>query len=147
MENNLPLLKDIHLPPEITMFPLGYWWIVLIAIIIAVIAGYKLFLWGRKKSKKRYALRLLQKAENNDLKSACEISNILRRICLYKYPEAKALYNRPWIDFLNEHCSQKLEGKAAELLIYAPYAVENVYLPQDYDSLRNFCKLWIGENL
>ena len=117
MPDNLPELRDIHLPDGVSFWPLGYgWWVILLSLI-GVIVLYHLFKFWRLKSQKLYAIRLLKSVdEKNVVNSAAAVSEILRRICVYKYPQASALTGRDWINFLNTHAkSQKLDGKEAEL--------------------------------
>ncbi len=150
MQDNLPELRDIHLPDGVSAFPPAYGWWVILGGIVAVC----LLLWivaiVRKKSKKLYALHLLKKIYSaNNVASAVEMSAILRRICVYKYQNAAALFGQEWIDFLNQHCKTKLQGNVADLLINAPYVPHDTkkYGADDVASLRLFCQKWIGENL
>lgn len=146
--DNLPMLRDIHLPPEVSAFPPGYGWAVIAAVLVLFFAVVWLYKYLRLKSRKYYALKLLKKAQGNHLADACRISEILRRICLLKYPEAAALFGREWVDFLNQHSRQPLSRNAVPLLIYAPYIpCDKNYAPQDYQALRKFVSAWIGENL
>lgn len=149
MPDNLPELRDIHLPEAISAFPPAYgWWVIFLLLIFI----FFLFLLIRKlllRSKKRYALRLLQSCSDNSLSSAEEMSKILRRICLVKYPHASSLFGQEWIDFLNNHCKSKLSSQTADLLLNAPYIKKNSsrYSNVDIVNLRRFCEKWIGENL
>lgn len=158
--DNLPLLRDIHLPEDISFFPPGYGWGIIFVVLVLVYLTYRTYKYIRLKSRKYYALKLLQNTLDNNLESVRQISVILRRICLYKYPQAAVLFGKKWIDFLNQHSRMKLKGKPAELLIYAPYLPEGKQkdvrqeqekslnaTPQDFDLLRLFAKKWIGENL
>ena len=150
MNENLPELRDIHLPEGVSVWPPAYgWWVILgeALCFVLIIALVQLL---RKKSKKLYALHLLKNIYcNNSLRSVVEMSALLRRICVFKYKEAMTLYGEDWLNFLNSHSSKKLEGESAQLLLDAPY-MKN--LPQDFKSgnvvrLRLFCQNWIGENL
>ena len=59
MEQNLPELRDIHLPEGVSAFPPAYgWWVILGGILLLLLLT-ELFLIVRRKSKKRYALYLL----------------------------------------------------------------------------------------
>ena len=77
------------------------------------------------------------------------MSEILRRICVYKYKTAAALFGMEWIEFLNRHAKEKISVKTARLLLDAPYisADSNAYDVQDVADLYRFCQNWIGENL
>ena len=149
MEQNLPELRDIHLPEGVSAFPPAYgWWVILGGILLLLLLT-ELFLIVRRKSKKRYALYLLAHVRQENAAAALQMSEILRRICVYKYKEAAALYGQPWLDFLNRHAKIKLEGASARLLLDAPYMnpASPGYAPQDVETLRRFSAGWIGENL
>ena len=146
--DNLPQLRDIHLPPETIFFPLGYGWLIVFAALILLYILYRLAKFLYQKSKKRYALMLLKRASADNLDSVRQISEILRRICLYRYKNAAAYYGNDWILFLNNHAKKPLLDSAAQLLLYAPYMAQNKkYPPKAYRALREFAKNWIGENL
>lgn len=150
MQDNLPDLRDIHLPTDsISPFPLAYGWWVVLAIIISIVVLFFAIRYLLKKSKKRYALKLLSEIEGEELAAAVKMSEILRRICVYKYKNAAALFGKDWIDFLNSHAKHKLEGKAANLLKDAPYIgnQSSVYNQEDLKELYLFCQRWIGDNL
>ncbi len=149
--DNLPELRDIHLPSEdISIFPLAYgWWYILAGMVILVIGSY-LIRWIRRTSALLYARHLLKplKDENN-IMAAVKMSEILRRICIRKYPEAVALADNQWIEFINSKTKKPLTGKVAELLKNAPFVPEDsqMYTPNDVADLWQFCSHWIGENL
>ena len=178
--DNLPELRDIHFPQGVSFFPPAYgWWVVLFGVLAAVV----LFQFVKvliKRSKKRYALKLIDEiGTGNAVEAAMQMSEVLRRICVYKYKSAAALYGREWTQFLNEKCSVKLDGKAEELFLNAPYMdVSDLGVWDDFSSsthdhphqfsnasklarelasplkgeeeivvLKEFCRVWIGENL
>lgn len=150
MPDNLPELRDIHLPDGVSVWPLAYGWWTVLASCLAAWVLYRLFKIARLKSKKLFALRLLDSINcNNSLRSAAAMSEILRRICVDKYPEAVVLQGQKWIDFINAHSTVKLNGKTADLLLNAPYMPEDKadFAVADVVGLRLFCQKWIGENL
>ena len=77
------------------------------------------------------------------------MSAILRRICVLKYKEAVTLSGDEWLKFLNSKIKKPLSGKAAELLLNAPFIPLNSkgFQRTDVVRLRQFCREWIGENL
>ena len=149
MNDNLPELRDIHLPQDaVSVWPLAYgWWLVLAAIILVIAVIYLVRLY-RIKSKKLYAIKLLDALEKKTA-SAIKMSEILRRICVYKYPEASTFLSKDWIKFLNSHSKSPIKDGAVNLLINAPYINPDtvVYSQQDIKDLYDFCRSWIGENL
>ena len=151
MTDNLPELRDIHLPVDgVSFWPLaGGWWCVLISLLIILIL-FKTLKWLRRKSAKLYAEHILKSIENQtDLSAAIKISEILRRACIRKYPSAVALSGKEWIDFLNEHSHQKIDKTLADLLQNVPFMPEETshIEPRQIKRLWQFCYAWIGENL
>lgn len=148
--DNLPEFRDIHIPDGVSVFPLAYgWWVILFAFIF-LIAATRLVLWAIKTSRKHYALKTLKEIGiNNPVEAAIKISELLRRICIYKYKEANVLYAQEWIDFLNTKTRFKIDGSAAKLLEYAPYMDINdkTYEAADAETLKEFAKQWIGANI
>ncbi len=147
--DNLPLLRDIHLPPEVWGYAPGYGW-----LVVAFVLGFSVLMWFvikylYRKSLKYNALRLLQTADADTVASARQISEILRRACRARYPQAVALKGRAWAEFLNQHTkTQKLAPESVSLLINAPFAPENTaFEDKAYADLRLFARHWIGENL
>lgn len=148
--DNLPEIHDIYIPEGVSIFPLAYgWWVILFAVFGSVFL-IRFILWSIKTSKKIYALNKLKKIETDEpIDAAVQMSELLRRICAYKYKEARALYGNEWISFLNNHCSLKLSQNAANLLIYAPFMnkKDNTYDSTVALDLKNYCKHWVGANL
>lgn len=69
MPDNLPELRDIHLPDGVSAFPPAYGWWVILALIIGFLLLYYLVRLARIKSKKLYALHLLENINcNNSLR-------------------------------------------------------------------------------
>ena len=150
MDDNLPGLRDIHLPEGVSAFPPAYGWLVLLMAVIAAYLFYNLFLIIRRKSKRLFALRLLNNIHTgNPILDALRMSEILRRICVYKYRDATGLFGDAWLAFLYAHTKEILKEKPAELLINGPYISEKSkeYSTEDVEALRDFCKNWIKENL
>ncbi len=150
MQDNLPELRDIHLPEGVSAWPPAYGWWVILAAVCASFLLWRLWLFILSKSKKRYALSLLGRINNhNVVAAALQVSEILRRICVYKYRDAAVLWGADWIAFLNARSKRPLNGKAAELLINAPY-IDNEstrYGLEDVRAVEEFARRWIGENL
>ncbi len=149
--DNLPELRDIHLPTDgVSFWPLADgWWLILGAILLTLVA-VKLIMWLRKSSKRLYARYLLNQTINeNGAVASVKMSEILRRICVSRYPQAVALSGQEWIDFVNAHSADKLDGELAQLLVNAPYiqADNPIFSADNVAKLRVFCQNWIGANL
>ncbi len=147
--DNLPALRDIHLPEGgVPFFPLAYgWWSILVCVIAAWVL-YKVLKMLWQQSAKIYARRILQSfKDDTDLAAAVKMSEILRRACVRKYPEAVAVSGDDWIAFLNSKSKWPLNGSAAELLKNAPFMVHQSYEAEDMSKVWRYCYDWIGENL
>ena len=150
MPENLPELRDIHLPESVSLFPPAYGWWVIIASIIGAWLLWRSFKLVYQKSKKIYARKLLNYVSiDNPVEAATEISAILRRVCVVRYKEALGLSGAAWINFLQSHTKENLPDNLAQLLQNAPYMQKQQkgYTAQEAAKLREFGYHWIGENL
>lgn len=148
--DNLPELRDIHIPSEVSIFPLAYgFWVLLLCLVLGFII-YKMVVSFIKSSRKRYAKNLLKNIDTQNVISAsCEVSNLLRRICVHKFPDAKSLSGKDWLEFLLKTSKITLTEKSAELLLNAPYIQKDSekFDEKNLKSLMMFANNWIGENL
>ena len=150
MPDNLPELRDIHLPDGVSMWPPAYGWWLIPAMLFGAWGMVHLFRFLRLKSKKIYAQKLLKDVSLTSRQAAAaKMSEILRRICVLKYPEALCLSGQEWVAFLASHTKEKLSKNVAELLKNAPYMPEKSLekAEDDVKALQEFCRRWIGENL
>lgn len=148
--NNLPEIRDIHIPDGVSFFPLAYGWWVILTVLIVGFFIFRGIMLGIKTSRKYYAIKTLNEIDTqNPITAAIKISELLKRICISQYKTASALYGKDWIDFLNSHTSSKLNDEAANLLVYAPFIGDTnlTYTVNEADELKRFAKIWIGENL
>jgi len=148
--DNLPELRDIHIPDGVSAFPPAYGWWILLFLLISLPIIIRIIRSAQRKSRKFFALNLIDKTDDNSIiKSAVKISEILKRICIYKYPQAVNMFGKDWIEFLNTNAKNHISGETAELLSNAPYISENSakYTTQNLSELKEFAKKWIGENL
>lgn len=148
--NNIPEIRDIHIPQGVSIYPLAYgWWVMLVVGILSIVGMWFVF-WAIKTSKKYYALKTLNNIQVSSIvSSAIEMSELLRRICNVKYTEASSLYGKEWSDFLVNKTNFKISERALNLLIFAPFMDKNSnqYSIEDAKELKDFCKNWIGANL
>ena len=150
--SNLPEIRDVQIPDGVSFFPLAYGWWVVLAIGVFVFFVIYVILKLRRISKKRYAFKELEDISTaRPIYAAAMISELLRRICIFKYPSASSYYGEQWINFLNQHALSPLSPQTAQLLKFAPFMDKSennqTYTPQDVENLKDFCKKWIGENL
>lgn len=148
--NDLPEIRDIHIPDGVSLFPLAYgWWLTPCVLFFVMLVIY-LILRQIRRSKKRYALKQLQNiSSENPISATVTISNIMRRACALINRQAAVLSDKEWVDFLNTHSKKKLSKESADLLCFAPFMDKNSkqYTSQAAEELKTFCIHWIGENL
>lgn len=150
MNDNLPELRDIHIPEGISAWPPAYGWFVILILIFLIYVLHRFYTVWILKSRKHYALKLIENLDrNNIIRAGSQISEVLRRACLYRYPEAVILEGKKWQDFLLSHSSGEIKPKSIELLINAPYVnpEKQSYTQEDLNNLILFAQNWIGENL
>lgn len=146
--DQLPLLRDIHLPNNPTFFPLGWGVFVLIFFFCLLAVLYPIFKKIYRQSRKYYALKFLKNIDEASQHSLDQISKILRRICLIKYQEATIYFGSEWIDFLNKHTKTKISKDCAKALVYAPYLPADQKIDvKTFKEIKNFALCWVEENL
>lgn len=147
-DNSLDGLKDIHFP-DITAswFPPALGWWLLLAIIICLWLGIKLWHILRIKSLKYISLRELNNIEKNiSPKAPLELSIILKRICLVKFKEdnIRDIYGKEWADYINNKGKDFIKNKQiAEDIALAPYKNNSSFSDDKIASMVDFCKDWV----
>lgn len=152
-------LRDIHLPDSVTWWPLapGWWGLMLVCLLALALMFYIL----TRKKRRQLTLAALAEfqalkaahAQHNDKKrSITDLSVLLRRICISRYPlhEVAGLTGEKWLAFLDRclintqhsgrHSFQKGAGRA---LIQSPYTQAADGPSIDMDSLFSLCEQWI----
>lgn len=148
--NNLPEIRDIHIPDGVSFFPLASGWWFILALFLSLCLALIIAFWIIRTSKKYFAKQALEKIDvSSPVQTALEVSELLKRICILKYKDALTLYGQDWIDFLNHHAKKDLSKEATDLLKFAPFIkAENVkYTEKEALEIKTFAKEWIGANL
>lgn len=109
--NPLDQLKDIHLPPEIGIWPPAYgWWILAMVIISLLVAG---FMWLHKRHKtrlaKRQALVELSAIKKDEHDWPQQLNRLLKRLAITYFPQTviAKLHDKAWAEFLAEQLPVK----------------------------------------
>src|SRR6516165_10054078 len=125
----LSQLRDIHLPPPITIWPLALGWYLLLAffIILMLIAIYFWLSYLKKHHLKKCVMKRLeelQQEQNLHHAVSEELSVLLKRAALATFPrkEVAGLYGEEWLQFLDKTAvtNEFTEG-AGRQLISSPY--------------------------
>ena len=150
--NDLPL-RDIHLPAEISWWPLAIgWWLLPLLIILFSFSIYKLIKYKQKNKKIAYRkialselnhLRSEYEEENNSIELMRSVSSLLRRIALSYLPreDSASLTGKKWVTLLNDLSSQDGFSDETGLLIeQAPYMKQCEF---NHNELLATCESWI----
>jgi len=137
----LARLRDVHPPPAPSWWPLAPgWWIALaLAALLGALAWRFGPAWWRRRRLRRQLLAALESCA-----SAAEVSQVLRRAAILRFPgrECAGLHGEAWIAFL-EGCEQAPGRFAAlgEALTVAPYRAPR---PEDQlQPLRRAAHGWL----
>ena len=141
-------LRDAHAPPAPSWWPPAPgWWIVLVlaAALAVIVLRYAPGWWRRLRLRRRLMAALEAAA------SVAEVSQLLRRAALERYPEQQAggLHGADWIAFLEG--SARTPGRFAalsETLTETPYrGPPHADAPGELTRLRNAARGWLREVL
>ncbi|PKV14192.1 DUF4381 domain-containing protein [Xanthomonas prunicola] len=99
---SLPL-RDVHLPPSPSWWPLAPGWWLVIAVIVLVLAGAWVWWWRRRQRQRRWLAAFdaeLQRATTPAQRLAA-VSLLLRRAARRVDPQADRLQGDAWLQFLD----------------------------------------------
>jgi cbb3-type cytochrome oxidase subunit 3 len=105
---SLPL-KDIHLPPDVSVWPLASgWWILIGLILFCIASGF----WIYRRLKRRAGLRAANKlllaiandSQQTDQQKLTALSALLRRVALSTAPrdQVASLNGPAWLAYLDK---------------------------------------------
>jgi len=143
-------LRDIHLPPAISWWPLAPGWWTLAALIVGAAVAWLAFRRRRRRpaSPRKRALGELRameqsRGEADPRTQTRDLSVLLRRVSLSYYPREKVagLVGGDWLNFLDDILGERRfsEGPGRTLLD-APYRPPG---PADVAALHALCVEWM----
>jgi len=140
MPNDLPL-RDIHLPAEVSSWPLAPgWWVLLVLLIVGVVSAWR---YWRGRRLRRLALgRLEQLTGLPDAELATALSRLLRQAVISHFPQNYAgLSGRDWLDFLDRPFTDRpFSQGVGRCLLDAPYRADAQI---DNAALIDLCRRWL----
>ena len=154
LENPLVNLKDIHLPPPVSFWPLAPgWWILAVLMISSLfIVGVWFYRQHKKRKPKTEALRILKDLQilylnsQDEVTSLRSLSNLLRRTALTFHDKdaVASLQGSSWLEFLDK------TGKTKEFSQGAGKVLGNEVFQQkvntDMNALFPVVKKWISSS-
>lgn len=130
MNPDLSQLRDIHLPPPVSWWPLAIGWWVLIALTALIAIG--LVWWLRRRVVNRWRrqalseLKQLRTQQSEAHEAVITLSVLLRRIAIAKFPreEVAGLHGDAWLNFLDRALGPTHDflSDSGRLLSNAPYS-------------------------
>ncbi|MEZ5535545.1 MAG: DUF4381 domain-containing protein [Thiolinea sp.] len=146
-------IRDIHLPPEVGMWPPAFgWWLVLALLLLALFLAVRY--WRRRQPVYRKqvvqpALLELQRIEQNYADDPAEmirqLSVLLRRsaISLYGRHKIAGLTGKAWLKFLDQQQRGEVFGQRfAEIITEQPYRKQ---LQGDASALATVVREWLQQ--
>lgn len=151
----LAQLQDIHLPPEIGLWPPAWgWW--LLATLLIVCIGTLIFLVRRHQTRNAYrtlALKELNRIHKHysleqNAEYLQEVSILLRRTALSGFTSQfnASLKGGAWLEWLDQQCpkaQQQFSKGVGEALLTGPYQKNPEF---DRAKLHKLCEIWIKEH-
>jgi hypothetical protein len=146
-------LRDIHLPPPVSLWPLAPGWWGLAALIVIATAALAWELHRRRVSVRRLALRELAALESNfgaqldRVELAVSLTTLLRRVALARRARAEvaSLHGEPWIAFLTQGSQRRgVSPDVVRELIQTAYRGERAIAGEPREWLA-FARIWIRE--
>ena len=109
MKTPLPLLplKDLHLPPAISWWPLAPGWYALMGLLLIAVLSITLRLFYRYRQRRywRLAKRQIEQLKQQDATAATvgDLAYLLKQIALIYFPDRQAaqLSGQQWLRFLD----------------------------------------------
>lgn len=154
-QDPLAQLQDIHLPPEIGIWPPAWgWWVLLVFILVSI--GALVFFIQRKKSRNAYRSLAMTELNNIEKQYSIEqnseylqaLSIILRRTALSGFGSQfnASLKGKEWLEWLDAQCTktrQQFSQGVGVALLTGPYQKSPEF---DRNELHNLSLLWIKEH-
>ena len=148
-------LRDIHLPGEISFWPPAPGWWILVALIIAAVAG-GIWLYRHNRQLKLSATRMAREqlqlivaryqSDKDPLELIQQLSVLLRRLSISLYPrtEVASLTGQAWLEFLDRQSAQQnFSTGSGRLLSEAPY--RRTVDAAEAEQVLQYCQQWIDK--
>lgn len=149
--NPLEQLKDIHLPPEIGIWPLaiGWWILIVLAALVIILMVFAVYRHRQRSKPKRLAQALLLSINADSPGWPAQLNQLMKRAALSYFPQqdVAGLHSVAWKNFLltllkNKYHSQFEAG--FELL------QQNLYRQHSQDNFKSCyqtVELWLDNAL
>lgn len=147
MNDNGPVLRDIHLPPAGWWPPAAGWW--LLVLVVIVLAGGAAWWWRRRARQRplRSILREIDAIEaahadhRDDTRVAEEASRLLRRVARRLDPAVASQTGPAWRAFVQRHAHDAATWHALDGLMDVRFRAHPAFdIPAVASALRAWCR-------
>jgi hypothetical protein len=147
--SSLNQLRDIHLPPVPSIFPLAPAWYAVIIVLILTLGAITYSLWKILQRKRQFKEinQLINQIEHQyhnqeSDDTLAQLSIVLKRVAILRLGKHKphALFGQQWLNFLDQH------GNTSAFSTGVGQILENVYQKQaiiNPDDLFHLVRQWI----
>lgn len=146
----LEQLRDVHLPNDVSWWPLapGWWIIIGLVTIIAILLIVKAYLKKRHYRFARYAIAELEQLKHStEPRWLAKSQNIMRRLGLCYVDEAELgqLSQTEWLDFLKQTNRQSLSVETINAFVDLPYKPATATDKLDKTVILHQITDWAGQ--
>jgi uncharacterized membrane protein len=141
--NPLDQLKNIHLPAQVSMWPLAWpWWVLLAVIITTIILAIYL---KRKNAWRKQALLQLNTIDSaNKMQCIQDCNRLLKQVAQLRFgQQCAALSGQKWLDFLDSKVKQAIFNPSLTPFANAPDQVDTTINPV---HVKQAVALWIRKH-
>ncbi|RTZ67288.1 MAG: DUF4381 domain-containing protein [Aquificaceae bacterium] len=151
----LAQLKDIHLPSDVSWWPLAPgWWGLLVLFCLMIALAVYLYIRSKRKTKQELiieqAIQIFHSLQQQSLtpkELLTELSALLRRtaISLYGRDATANLAGQAWLEFLNKHgATQAFTNGVGQAFSDQPYRANVEY---NRPALLGLTQHWLQQQL
>ncbi len=143
--NPLDQMKDIHLPPEVSFWPIAYgWWLLLVAVVLTIFFTARWIITNRQinKARRQALTELSQLTADEDWPH--QLNALLKRTALSYFDNAQvaSLHTHQWVEFL---CQQVHEDKRSEFQQTFSQLQQSLYAKSTNHQAFEQCKASVQE--
>ncbi len=141
--NPLDQLKDIHLPADVSIWPLAWpWWLLFSALIASIVLAIYL---KRKNGWRKQALVQLSTIDPaNKIQCIKECNRLLKQVALLRFgQQCASLSGQKWLDFLDSKVKKPIF--IPNLAQFAS-AIDQIDATIDPASVKQAAALWIRKH-
>ncbi len=142
-------LRDVHGLMEPSFFPPAIgWWLVagfILCLFILVWGWYRFYYMSSKQYAQR-VLREIMRAGLPTMALGVEISKLLKRVALVRFPREKVaeLSGTEWAQFLSDHGGRKLTKEQADFIAQSAFMPAQKTVAIDEKKLYTAVSQWIN---